>query len=511
MPRRPILVALIGVLVLGLAGGIVALRLLRPPASGVAATMAPPSPETRTARATGAPAGSLQALVDAAAPGATVVVPPGVYRETVRITKPLTLSGSGAELRGSDVFTTWTTATGGWLSQRAVPELAAGGTCLVPGCDRPEQVFLDGEPLRRVDAKPGSGEFALDASRRVLLGDDPAGHIVEVTVRPAWLTITASDVTVDGLTMNDAASPAQAGGVQLEEADRVTLTHLTLQGAHGADVVIHGGQHIQLTDSELAGAGEEGLEVEDASDVLIQGVAIHGNNTAAFDPAWEAGGLKALGVDGLQLLDDRSYDNDGPGLWCDAGCSNVTYSGNRVYDNSRAGIMAEISSGITITGNDVWENGWDFTTWGWGAGILVSSSSSVTVSGNTVAWNADGISVVSQDRGDATDNDVHGVTVRDNTIVMAHEPGDGSDVMGLAWLQDWNGVLFASGSANGGSGNAYWWSTAAPRCAYDWNGCLSSLSDFNATPGEQGGVLLSSSTKAARLAAAGIPASPAHH
>jgi len=173
--------------------------------------------------------------------------------------------------------------------------------------------------------------------------------------------------------------------------------------------------------------------------------------------------------------------------------------------------MAEISSGLTISGNAVWENGWGFTTWGWGAGILVSSSAVVTVSDNTVAWNADGISIVSQDRGSAAVNDVHGVTVRDNTIAMAPQPGDGSDVMGLAWLQDWNGVLFAAGSGNGGSGDSYWWSGAAPRCAYDWNGCLSSLGDFNATPGEQGGVILSASTRAARLSAAGIPASPAHH
>ena len=330
--------------------------------------------------------------------------------------------------------------------------------------------------------------------------------------RTEGIAVRADGVTIDGLTVQHVNDPDLAGAIDVQGVSHFTLKNAIVRSSALICLAVKSSSSVQVLSTELASCGKEGFLIYGDHGVTFQGDRIHGNNAAGhFDTGWEAGGGKAGASSSLVFRGNRSYDNDGPGLWCDAGCSNVTYSGNRVYDNSRAGIMAEISSGITITGNDVWENGWGFTTWGWGAGILVSSSSSVTVSGNTVAWNADGISVVSQDRGDATDNDVHGVTVRDNTIVMAHEPGDGSDVMGLAWLQDWNGVLFASGSANGGSGNAYWWSTAAPRCAYDWNGCLSSLSDFNATPGEQGGVLLSSSTKAARLAAAGIPASPAHH
>jgi hypothetical protein len=42
-------------------------------------------------------AGPIQALVDAAAPGATVVVPPGNYADAVRIDKDLTLMGSGPD------------------------------------------------------------------------------------------------------------------------------------------------------------------------------------------------------------------------------------------------------------------------------------------------------------------------------------------------------------------------------------------------------------------------------
>jgi nitrous oxidase accessory protein NosD len=51
----------------------------------------------------GGVAGSIQAAVDAAAPGATVTIPPGLYRETVTIGKPLTLVGEpGAVIDGRD-------------------------------------------------------------------------------------------------------------------------------------------------------------------------------------------------------------------------------------------------------------------------------------------------------------------------------------------------------------------------------------------------------------------------
>ena len=514
MPRR-LRLAVAGVVAAVAVGGAalgltVVLRHLAP-AADTSATLTPPAPDVRSPSATGQPTGSLQALVDAAPAGARVVVPPALYRETVTISKPLTLEGDGAEIRGSDVFADWSADAGLWRSQASVPPLQQGGECANPTCQEPEQVFFDGRPLRWVTADPGPGAFTLDSTRRVLLGDDPAGHVVEVTTRAAWLIITASGVTVSGFTMHDAASAAQSGGVEADGADDLTLDHLTLDGAHGADLGIRGGADIHLKDLDLAGAGQLGLRIEDSTNVVVQDVRLHGNDTAGYDTSWEAGGMKALGVDGLQVTDSYAYGNNGPGLWCDGGCSNVTFSGNRVYGNSRAGIMVEISSGATISGNAVWENGWGFTTWGWGAGILVSSSAAVSVSGNTVAWNADGIAVISQNRGSAAWNDVHDVSVHDNTIVMAPQPGDGSDVMGLAWLQDWSGVLFAAGSHNGGSGNDYWWSGAVPRCGYEWNGCSASLSAFNATPGDEGGVAISSATKVARLSAAGIPAAPHGH
>ncbi|HEY6057862.1 MAG TPA: hypothetical protein VIV06_07505, partial [Candidatus Limnocylindrales bacterium] len=90
---------------------------------------------------------SLQSLVDAAAPGATVRLSDCVYRETVEIDKPLTLVGSGAtEVRGSDVWGVWTRSGTAWTSDDRVPPLSTAGVCRsgTDRCRHAEQVFVDG-------------------------------------------------------------------------------------------------------------------------------------------------------------------------------------------------------------------------------------------------------------------------------------------------------------------------------------------------------------------------------
>ncbi|MQS34896.1 right-handed parallel beta-helix repeat-containing protein [Streptomyces katsurahamanus] len=59
--------------------------------AGLVAAPAPAGATSHTVR----PGESIQAAVDAAAPGDTVVVGPGLYRESVQISKRLTLRGSG--------------------------------------------------------------------------------------------------------------------------------------------------------------------------------------------------------------------------------------------------------------------------------------------------------------------------------------------------------------------------------------------------------------------------------
>ncbi len=158
-----------------------------------------------------------------------------------------------------------------------------------------------------------------------------------------------------------------------------------------------------------------------------------------------------------------------------------------------------------ITNNVVWNNGWGFTSWGWGGGIVVSSSSGAEIADNVVAWNADGIDVISQDRGDPGWNSVTDVYVHDNTIVLAPGAGDTSDQIALGWLQDWAGVMFNANSDNRGASNAYWIGSPEPETGrFGWNGPIDTLAAFNATPGEEGGHYLTVAERDQVLGAAGI-------
>ena len=152
----------------------------QPPASQAPASQ-PPAPAGRTC------SGSLQALVDAAAPGSTVRLEGCIYREEVRVDKPLTLDGgTGSEIRGSDVWTGWHGgAAGTFESDERVPEAGGAGTCrpATDRCHRAEQVFLDGRPLDYAGTAPGAGQFALSDGRNVILGADPIGHVVEVVAQ----------------------------------------------------------------------------------------------------------------------------------------------------------------------------------------------------------------------------------------------------------------------------------------------------------------------------------------
>jgi hypothetical protein len=377
--------------------------------------------------------------------------------------------------------------------QALVDAAPAGSVVTAPACTYRETVTI-GKSL------------TLRGYGATISGKDAAGS----TVRSTWVVVNASDVTVEGFTMRDANNAPQTGAVRVRAGiSRFTLRACDLAYAAGADVSIGVANSSLIANCAIHNAGQLGVHVggdgTNGRDNVVRDNRIYANNTAGFDPGWEAGGLKATRQTGLRLEGNDVYDNAGPGLWCDISCRGTVYRANRVHGNASAGIFEEISSGALITNNVVWNNGWGFTSWGWGGGIVVSSSSGAEVANNVVAWNADGIDVISQNRGDPGWNSVTGVYVHDNTIVLAPRAGDSSDKIALGWLQDWAGVMFDSSSANRGASNAYWIGSAEPEWArFGWNGHIDTLAAFNATPGEEGGRYLTIAERNQVLGTAGI-------
>ena len=370
--------------------------------------------------------------------------------------------------------------------QAIVNAAAAGSTVTAPACTYRETVTIN-KPLTLV----GYG-----------------ATIDGANVRTRWLVVTASDVTVEGFTMQAAAAGAvQSGSLDVDGVNRFTARNLVLRGGSYAGLRLWFGTGHRVEGSTFSGAPSLGIIGWHVASTVLTGNHIAGNNTAGFNAGWEAGGVKLGESSGVTFSDNEVDHNAGKGFWCDGMCTSVSITGNRIHDNTDAGIFFEISSGATITGNRVWENGWAFPTWGWGAGITISSSANTEVADNIVAWNADGISVLSQNRTDAPA--VVGNSVHDNTIALAPQPGDGSDKMALGWLQDWSGSMFTTTARNVGSDNGFWISGQegdGPRFA--WDRGIATIKAFSGTPGGGGSTYLADAELRSRLADAGMPSSP---
>jgi hypothetical protein len=330
-----------------------------------------------------------------------------------------------------------------------------------------------------------------------------------------WMTIAASGVTVADWTMR-AAGPDPRGGIYVAAGSTGdTLRNLDVSGADAAAIDAGTASSVLIDGVAAHDNGQEGIRLG-GDGVAGHGVGntvrnsrIYNNNTAdRFSPENEAGGLKATVQTNLTLANNDVYGNHGPGLWCDIYCHGTTYSGNRVHDNTYAGIMEEVSYGGHITGNAAWRNGFGKAVWGWGAGILVSSSTGTVVDHNTLAWNArSGISIISQNRQDwPAVKPLAGISVHDNVTGVSVDNTNGE-----FWGEDFAGSLFAASQNNTGAANRFWFTWPEDgRWRYTGrSGGYGKLADFAATPQGTGDTYLASQAALnALLVAAGIPTNP---
>jgi len=461
----------------------------------------------------------LQTLIDGTPTGGTLTVPACLYREEVTVPRSMTLTTSGAEIRGSDVWTSWS----GNVSTQTLPVFWSYGPAVCGGdlrCALVEQVFVDGAAqYQRPDgSSPSGGQFAMDSGRHVVLGSNPSGHVVEVSTRAYWMHVYANDVTVNGFRMKHSIVTAQHGGLEVGNDsvvyDRATISNNVLSDTSGGVLELHRGSGHRVVGNNISRGGQLGMGYGGAADgssagTLIQGNAIHDNNTEDFDPGWEAGGLKTCFTRNISVDANTVYGNKGAGLWFDCNVTGAVVTNNVVHHNWAIGIFIETVSGATVAYNEVWETTWGSGGgWAYGGGIVVSSSGNgIDVHHNTVAWTPDGVSVLEQNRADRIETT--GVYVHENDIFQARYASDTSDAMMLGWACDYSCLMFDTASNNRGALNRYWNRDAQPTwCRFTWAGCKSDLASFNATPGEEGGVYLTDAQKDAVLTSAGIPTAP---
>lgn len=455
---------------------------------------------------------SLQAKVDAAPSGGTVTANACTYREDVEITKPLILKGQpGSEIRGSDVWgpKQWTSFVSGgvtyWRSNAGVGPFYQENVPCEPGtkdCAYPEQVFKNGAEMKQVYSLPASGQFQAEApdaqgKRKVVVRDNPASFTLEVTTRKHWVTGTgtANNVTIQGFTMKHAANEMRSGAIMSrqpttgspgaiswsrikQDGNDWNVLDNNLSYAHGAVLSVRG-DNGNIERNDISYGGQLGIH-NAGTGALVKNNTIHRNNWQSFcykDPqncdyydtdtngraaatsgnvTTEAGGAKiAGGQTGVTVDANEVYENRGNGVWFDVDASYATVSNNTIHHNGRRGIFYEISDYSKIFSNVVYENGWDTPTWVDGAGIQIGNSSDVEVYDNTLAWNADGIAVISLDRNGTDHDDVKNVKVHDNRIAQSDLPritGDGA-TMALGFLQGWKAQIDTAAAGNQATNN----------------------------------------------------------
>lgn len=419
------------------ASGISALAMLAMPlpAQARAIPALPSNPDTASACRQGAAirvhrGDDLRAAIAAAGKGGTLCFAPGTYRlgSALRPLSGQTLVGHGAVLSGSRRLQGFRRTDAGWVVGGQRQQGERNGECLGASraCMFPDDVLRDGRRLTRVFGtaalKPGTFSFDY-AHNRIWVADDPSGHDLEAMVASSAILsrpgAAGADVTVRGFVVEHVASRAQHGAIETTAPGWV-ISGNTVQVNHGAGITANG--HVEIIDNTVLRNGQLGIGgTGDATRVVGNDIAF--NNTAGFDPGWEAGGAKWAVTDGLTVLDNVVHDNHGPGLWSDIDARDTTYAGNVVRDNDRAGIFYEISTDAVIRDNMVTGNGHGFDTWLWGSGILLAGSHDVVVSGNRLSGNAEGVGLIQQNRGrsgvDGSRRILHDVTIQDNETWMA--------------------------------------------------------------------------------------------
>ena len=168
------------------------------------------------------PGDDIQAAVDANPPGTSFHLAAGLYRlQSIRPKDGDSFTGAkGAVLNGARVLTDFGRSGALYVATGLPidPDAEIHGECRKgwPRCDRPQDLYLDGRPLRATDAldkvRPGFWFYDYDAEA-VYFADDPSGRLVELSHRPFAFGGEAKNVTVRNLVVENYACVDQQAAV----------------------------------------------------------------------------------------------------------------------------------------------------------------------------------------------------------------------------------------------------------------------------------------------------------
>jgi hypothetical protein len=278
-----------------------------------------------------------------------------------------------------------------------------GGVSLT-GTDRPSTGDVDGpnhlSKTEREQAKeerkagttnPGAGDVFAQPSGELAVPDTrfdvPGQSYVSAEITHSTITGNAYGMFIssaNGVTITDTSVTGSAldGLVLHRFATGIDVSRLTTTGNGGDGFVLsRGAQQVRVSDSTSEKNGGNGFTVNGlplATDASASGefVGSYGNNSVSNSVARDNGryGIEVIGGLNVSVQNNRVYGSD-MGIVAREGATNVSISGNQLYDQVRQGIA--IRTGVTkaeVTGNVI--TGTD--------NAIYVNSAVATVRGNTV-------------------------------------------------------------------------------------------------------------------------------
>jgi len=384
---------------------------------------------------------NLQTLVNNNPGPTTFSLAPGIHRLQSVVPKSgnVFVGPTGAILSGAALLTSFTQSGPYWTAHVAVSQAASyPGECnsSSPACIYPEDLFFNSVPKTRVASLPsvGPGKWYLNYSTgTAYMGDNPAGNTVEISELRYAFSGGAASVQITNLTIEKYACLGASGAIDgAAGSNGWAIEYNEVRYNHGRGITT--GNQMWIYENLVHHNGQLGIG-GGGMNLTVQSNKIYYNNFAGYSYNWEAGGAKFANAITVVIRYNYSYNNGGPGLWNDINSEGVTYDENETFGNVEAGILSEISTNITISGNYIFDDGFNPSgtgPWG-GAGILIVDSNTVSVYSNTLVNCMNGIVGVIEGRGDAPNGqpyELQNLSVEGNTITQATGTASGIAIDG---------------------------------------------------------------------------------
>lgn len=465
------------------------------------------------------PVRTIQRGVSIAPTGGTVVVRGGVYRETVTISKTLTMQNSPNEavwLDGSTPVTGWvadgdTWRKSGWSTRfDSSPTYTQGAAesssayyqfvnANYPMAAHPDQVFINGAPLQQVKARSlvKQGTFFLDEkSSELYIGSNPSGQTVEASTLVKAMNVRAANSTVRGIGIRRySPSVFHVASVTIEQPgvafENVVVTNAATTGLS----VLR--ENITLNKVTVTDSGMLGIHGRFADNLRLSNVSASRNNTEHFNIAPVSGGMKLGTSRGISIVNSSFSGNFGHGFWEDLSVYNSVIRQSEFNNNAGTGLFLEISGKAIVADNTIAHNQ-EF-------GIKVNNTSNVKIWNNTFVGNSRPLNIVQDNRRNTNKSDpaadqrvpfpdpempwtLGPVTVRNNVIADA-DPSANC----LLCVEDYSRSKSAEQMGITTNGNVYGRSSSAkPEWLSIWSRgninpnpyVFTSLKDFTATTGQ---------------------------